>query len=171
MEVDDVALQSPTIAKMRLLFNNYELDTLVNEYVTPNERKEENDFLDAVMATTVMRQAMQFLQNKGKNVLVYCQHDILIIAINLGLISPDPKTHRDLVKTIWFTMYSRGQGRIGSSAFEHVFVTELKNGSVIGLHNWVYYNEAEKNGHIDYKGYIKKVDLGTVRIFFTKHTK
>lgn len=50
---------------MRLLFNNYEQDTLTNEHVTPNERKEENDFLDAVMATSVMRQAMLFLQNKG----------------------------------------------------------------------------------------------------------
>lgn len=141
MEVNEVAFESPTIAKMRLLFNNYELDTLVNEHVTPIERKEENDFLDAVMATTVMRQAMSFLQNKG-------------------LLTPDPKTHRDLMKTIWFTMYSRGQGRIGSSGFEHVFLTEVKNDTVIGLHNWVYFYEEEKAGHIDYKGYIKKIDLG-----------
>lgn len=66
MEVDPKVFDSPTIAKMRLLFNNYEQDTLVNEYVTPIERKEENDFVDAVMATSVMRQAMLFLQNKGE---------------------------------------------------------------------------------------------------------
>lgn len=67
MELDPKVFDSPTIAKMRLLFNNYEQDTLVNEFVTPIERKEENDFVDAVMATSVMRQAMLFLQNKGKS--------------------------------------------------------------------------------------------------------
>lgn len=97
--MDSKALESPTIVKMRLLFNNYEHDTHVNEHVTPNERKEENDFLDAVMATPVMRQAMLFLQQKG-------------------VVSPDPKTHRDLVKELWFTQYSRGQGKIGSSGPE-----------------------------------------------------
>lgn len=142
LRVDAKALDSPTIAKMRVLFNNYETDTLVNEHVTPNERKEENDFLDAVMATPVMRQAMQFLQQKG-------------------LVSPDPKTHRDLVKELWFTQYSRGQGKIGSSGFEHVFVHEVKDGTIIGFHNWVYISEEEQAGRLDYKGYMKEQDIGT----------
>ncbi|KAH8245137.1 hypothetical protein KR032_005329, partial [Drosophila birchii] len=142
LHVDSKALESPTIAKMRLLFNNYEHDTLVNEHVTPNERKEENDFLDAVMATPVMRQAMQFLQQKG-------------------LVSPDPKTHRDLVKELWFTQYSRGQGKIGSSGFEHVFVHEVKDGTIIGFHNWVYIGDEEQGGRFDYKGYMKEQDIGT----------
>lgn len=141
LQVDSKAYEPLTIAKMRDLFNNYELDTTTNEHVTPLERKEENDFLDAVMATNVMRQAMLFLQNKG-------------------IVSPDPKTHRDLVKTLWFTLYSRGQGKIGSSGFEHVFVNEVKNGTIIGLHNWVYFNEEEKAGRLDYKGYLNKLDLG-----------
>nr|AAL68194.1 GH10845p [Drosophila melanogaster] len=127
---------------MRLLFNNYEHDTHVNEHVTPNERKEENDFLDAVMATPVMRQAMLFLQQKG-------------------VVSPDPKTHRDLVKELWFTQYSRGQGKIGSSGFEHVFVYEVKDGTIIGFHNWVYIGDEEKDGRFDYKGYMKEQDIGT----------
>lgn len=76
MDVDNKAFESPTIAKMRLLFNNYETDTMVNEHVTPNERKEENDFLDAIMATSVMRQAMQFLQSKSKyNILEESYYD------------------------------------------------------------------------------------------------
>jgi poly(U)-specific endoribonuclease len=128
---------------MRLLFNNYEVDSSVNEYVTPNEHKEENDFLDEVMKTSVMRAAMQFLQEKNQ-------------------VTPDPKTHRDLVKTIWFNLYSRGQGKIGSSGFEHVFVTEIKNGTVIGMHNWLYFYEEEKAGKVDYKGYSRKLDLGNV---------
>ena len=66
LDVYAKVLDSATVAKMHVLFNNYEEDTLVNEHVTPMERKEENDFVDAVMATNVMRQAMLFLQNKGE---------------------------------------------------------------------------------------------------------
>lgn len=140
---------------MRELYNNYEIDTTVNEHVTPFERNEENDFLDAIMATSVMRHAMQFLQQKG-------------------IVSPDPRTHRDLVKTIWFNLYSRGQGKIGSSAFEHIFLSELKNGTIMGLHNWVYFYDQEKAGKVDYKGYIKKVDIGDkgllMKLRFTYNT-
>lgn len=80
--------------------------------------------------------------------------------------SPDPKTHRDLLKEIWFTQYSRGNGKIGSSGFEHVFVNEVKNDTLIGLHNWVYFYDEEKAGRLDYKGYINQLDMGTVRLFF-----
>nr|XP_013100634.1 unnamed protein product [Stomoxys calcitrans] len=142
LDVNSKVLESPTVAKMQVLFNNYEQDTLTNEHVTPNERKEENDFVDAVMATNVMRQAMLFLQNKG-------------------IVGPDPKTHRDMVKELWFTQYSRGSGKIGSSGFEHVFVNEVKNGTIIGLHNWLYFADEEKAGRLDYKGYLNQLDMGT----------
>lgn len=133
----------PTIEKFRALFNNYERDASVNEYITPIERKEENDFLDAILATSVMRHAMSFLQQKG-------------------VVGPDPAKQREELKTIWFNMYSRGGGKIGSSGFEHVFVSEIKNGTLSGLHNWLYYYDEEKAGRIDYKGYLKKLSLGTV---------
>ncbi|XP_065077283.1 endoribonuclease CG2145-like [Ochlerotatus camptorhynchus] len=148
----------PTIEKMRALFNNYEVDTMVNEYVTPMEKKEENDFVDALLATSVMRSAMLFLQKKG-------------------VVTADPKTHHELLKTIWFHLYSRGNGKIGSSGFEHVFLNEVSNGTMIGLHNWVYLYEQEKSGRLDYQGYIKKMDLGTkgeiakVRLTFDKLNK
>jgi poly(U)-specific endoribonuclease len=61
-------------------------------------------------------------------------------------------------------MYSRGGGRIGSSGFEHVFLTEIKKGQVSGLHNWIYFNDAEKKNEANYLGYMKKIDLGNVRI-------
>lgn len=148
----------PTIEKMRALFNNYEVDTMVNEYVTPMEKKEENDFVDALLATSVMRSAMLFLQKKG-------------------VVTADPKTHHELLKTIWFQLYSRGNGKIGSSGFEHVFLNEVSNGTMIGLHNWVYLYDQEKAGRLDYQGYIKKMDLGTkgeiakIRLTFDKLSK
>lgn len=63
---ETVLTATPTIIKMRQLFNNYEIDTTVNEYVSPLERQEETEFLDAVLATPVMKAAMRFLQEKGE---------------------------------------------------------------------------------------------------------
>lgn len=79
------------------------------------------------------------------------------------VVTADPQTHRELLKTIWFNLYSRGMGKISSSGFEHVFLSEVKNGTVMGLHNWIYMSEAEKAGDLNYKGWSKKIDLGNVR--------
>lgn len=93
-----------------------------------------------------------------------------VTSFNVGKVTPDPKTHRDLIKRIWFNMYSRGRGRIGSSAFEHVFLSETKNGTITGLHNWVYFHDEETAGRADYKGWLKKVELGKVVFtFFVNH--
>ncbi|XP_055920411.1 endoribonuclease CG2145-like [Eupeodes corollae] len=141
LQVSETVLRSPTIAKMLALFDNYEMDTSINEVVTSEELQEEDEFIEAVMATNVMRQTMSFLQKKG-------------------IVSSNPKDQRNLLKTIWFTLYSRGQRILGSSGFEHVFLNEINRGKIIGLHNWVYFNEEEKAGNLDYKGYLNKVDLG-----------
>lgn len=62
---DNILSEMPTVAKMRALFNNYEVDSSINEYVSPIEREEENDFLNEVLKTAVMKTAMKFLQDKG----------------------------------------------------------------------------------------------------------
>ncbi|XP_047024698.1 endoribonuclease CG2145-like [Helicoverpa zea] len=139
----------PTIQKFVPLLDNYERDTLVNEYVTPQERNEENAFMDAVMSTTVMRHLMTFLKNKG-------------------YVTPDPRQQRDFLKQLWFSLYSRGKGKISSSGFEHIFVSELKNGDVLGLHNWIYFAKEEAANRANYLGYLKYSELndkGTVMKF------
>lgn len=85
-----------------------------------------------------------------------------------GIVTADPATHKELLKTIWFGMYSRGQGKISSSGFEHVFMSEVKEGNVIGLHNYIYMAEEEKERDVDYKGWLKKIDLGNVSSSSTK---
>lgn len=142
---------------------------MTNEFVTPLEKQEENDFVDAIMTTSVMRHAMSFLQKKGST-RKCCRCCVTVPIMKklrksdfVGKVTPDPKTHRDLIKRIWFSLYSRGRGRIGSSAFEHVFLSENKNGSISGLHNWIYFHDEELAGRADYKGWLKKVELGRVR--------
>lgn len=66
LQLDESILDATeTLIKMRALFDNYEMDAAVNEHVSPIERKEENEFINAVLATSVMRTAMKFLQDKG----------------------------------------------------------------------------------------------------------
>lgn len=84
----------------------------------------------------------------------------------LGKIGKDPKEFKDLLRTIWFNMYSRGGGKIGSSAMEHIFLAEIKDGRVSGLHNWLYFFDEEKKRSANYLGYMKKLDLGNVCIDF-----
>lgn len=140
----------PTVQKLIPLLDNYERDSLVNEHVTPQERIEENNFMDAIMSTTVMRHLMTFLKNKG-------------------FVSPDPKQQRDFVKQLWFTLYSRGKGKLGSSGFEHIFVSELKNGGVSGLHNWVYFSREEAANRINYLGWLKYVEFNNKGVVLKFH--
>lgn len=91
----------------------------------------------------------------------------------IGFVTADPKTHLDLLRTIWFETYSRGQGKVGSSAFEHVFLNEIKNHTqVSGLHNWVWYyfkeSQTGQTHSIDYKGYMNSVLLGNVSTYCVK---
>lgn len=64
-------------------------------------------------------------------------------------------------------MYPRTGGNIGSSGFEHVFLNEMKYGSPIGLHNWIYYYHKENASgtvhDVDYKGFMRTQLLGDVK--------
>lgn len=86
-----------------------------------------------------------------------------------GVVTADPQTHREFLRTIWFGLYSRGMGKIGSSGFEHVFVSEVKNGTVMGLHNWIFLSQEEKAERLNYLGWLKKIDLGNVSFSAFSH--
>ena len=55
LNIDEKIWSVTTVEKMKAMYNNYEQDTAVNEYVSPIERKEEDEFVEAVLATPVMR--------------------------------------------------------------------------------------------------------------------
>lgn len=98
--------------------------------------------MDTIMSTAVIRHLMSFLKEKGKPKLLssiflfYLQKlKLLHIVIFVGYVTPDPKQQRDFLKQLWFNLYSRGKGKISSSGFEHVFVSEFRNDDVLGKLN------------------------------------
>lgn len=82
------------------------------------------------------------------------------------MVEADRTSQFDLLNKIWFDMYARAGGKVGSSGFEHVFLNEMKYGSPIGLHNWIYYyhkeNRTGSKHDVDYKGYMDNLVLGNV---------
>jgi len=126
LRVRSGAFQLPTISKMLPLFDNYVADVNIAETVTNETLIQQNEFIDEVFATPVMRRAQAFLEQKGL-----------------------PNGRADFVQK-WFDFYSRGTGALGSSGFEHVFLAETRSNSVLGGHGWLFFHDQEEAGLLDY---------------------
>jgi poly(U)-specific endoribonuclease len=137
--VDTRALRRPTYQAFINLLDNYIAETGMAENVTDTERREVWDFLKAIMQTA----PMQFCHK-------YCR------ANKPEEVPADADGFMKLLHSIWFDLYKRSRGgRADSSGFEHVFVGEVKDGSISGFHNWIQLYLEEKKGALDYRGYIK----------------
>lgn len=80
-----------------------------------------------------------------------------------GSVAADQKAHFELIKRSWFEFYPRNKNTTKtSSGFEHVFLSEIKKGKIIGLHNWIYFADAEKKGELNYKGWLSEIDFNGV---------
>lgn len=77
---------------------------------------------------------------------------------------------KDVLNQIWFTVYSRGNRKLGSSAFEHIFLGEVKKNEVSGMHNWLYFNHEEQNNRLNYLGYMKLLDFNGVNVILVTLT-
>ncbi|XP_013396722.1 poly(U)-specific endoribonuclease-C [Lingula anatina] len=135
----------PTYAKFIALLNNYIAQTGRTESVSSTEQRENEAFLDEVLKTTVMQEAWKFLQTKGYS-------------------SSSATGFKGQLRSIWFTAYSRAQGRQDTSGFEHVFVGEIKNNAVTGLHNWIQFYLQEKAGQLNYYGYFVQRQLEQIKL-------
>ncbi|NWI95588.1 ENDOU endoribonuclease, partial [Pitta sordida] len=123
------ALQ-PTYASFIRLLDNYQRATGREEEVTAEELREQENFLEQVMETELMRKLFAFLQEKS------------------GYSSQ--QEFREDLRGMWFGLYSRGDGEQDSSGFEHVFSGEVKKGKVSGFHNWIRFYLLEKQGIVNY---------------------
>lgn len=140
----------PTINKIKRLYDNYDVFVDNNEVVTAEERREEDDLLDAVINTNVMEYTRNFLVSKGA-------------------IGSDPHEFINVLKEIWFTLYPRRKGRLGSSGFEHIFLAEVKNREVSGFHNWIYFNDQELKNNVNYLGYMKILNFANKGAIIKNH--
>ena len=54
------------------------------------------------------------------------------------IVSGNMEEFKQTLRSLWFRFYNRGGTQNASSAFEHVFVGEIKlEGEVSGFHNWI----------------------------------
>nr|XP_054772090.1 uridylate-specific endoribonuclease-like [Lytechinus pictus] len=130
------ALYGQTITPFRALLNNYERSAGVPERNTITKQREISEFLEAIFSTDVIQTTYNLLHNKGH--------------------FASQAEFKDFLNATWFGLYSRSGGVLDSSAFEHTFVGEMKNGAVTGFHNWIQFCLQERAGNLNYYGYTRE---------------
>uniref|UniRef100_A0A8R1XUS2 Poly(U)-specific endoribonuclease n=1 Tax=Onchocerca volvulus TaxID=6282 RepID=A0A8R1XUS2_ONCVO len=155
--VDPTLLEKDTYKKWIALNNEYETQVDIPEKSNPKKKKAIDDFLDAILSTMIWKSFYQFLLKKGHPYAESLQ------------------TFRARIKQLWFVEYSRKQGLIDSSGFEHVFMGEYKNGEVSGMHSWLrfYLLERNESQEFDYRGFtIKRFNImAAVKFSWHNHIK
>uniref|UniRef100_A0A0N5A710 Endoribonuclease n=1 Tax=Parastrongyloides trichosuri TaxID=131310 RepID=A0A0N5A710_PARTI len=143
--VNSSVFQKPTYKAYINLMGNYFPEVGKPEKVTKEESQEVREFYKAVMETKTGNKLYNLLKSKGY------KHAV------------DKTTFRSWLLQLWFQLYSRAKGVHDSSGFEHIFMGELKNNEVTGLHNWIrlYYLESKASvENFDYMGFLtKRFDL------------
>ncbi|CAL8126904.1 unnamed protein product [Orchesella dallaii] len=138
MTVASAAYTRPTIQKLLALHDIYDANVNIGEAYSAAEEAKINDFLDAIFATPIMQRAQDFLASK-----------------NL----PNGRSN---FYELWFGLFSRGNGALGSCGLEHVLMAELRGtDNVLGFHNWVFYALEEAASRVNYRGWMETVDLGS----------
>lgn len=121
-----------TFASYSRLCNLYEPVQGINEDVTTEATNDVNLYLDDVMATSLIQEAVTRLQSAGH--------------------VTDAADFRAKLKRAFFELYSR-TSTTDSSGFEHCFCGEFKSSTQVnGFHNWVTFYEQEKQGRLNYFG-------------------
>ncbi|XP_027336313.1 poly(U)-specific endoribonuclease-B-like isoform X2 [Abrus precatorius] len=134
--VSDDVFRKPTFARFLSLLDNYNPHQGCKEVVTSEERQEQASFIEEISRTAPIKYLHKYLASKG-------------------IASESYQDFKRMMTSLWFDLYGRGGTSGSSSAFEHVFVGELKqSGEVSGFHNWLQFYLEEEKGRVDYQGYI-----------------
>ncbi|RCV34765.1 hypothetical protein SETIT_7G185200v2 [Setaria italica] len=136
---DDV-LRKPTYSRFCALLDNYNPHQGYKEVVTQQDKHEEVAFIEEIARTAPIKYLHRYLVQKGA-------------------VSQDYEDFKRMLASLWFDLYGRGGTSCCSSAFEHVFVGEIKGrgqgeSEVAGFHNWIQFYLEEAKGNVDYQGYI-----------------
>ncbi|CAG8633016.1 21732_t:CDS:2 [Cetraspora pellucida] len=130
--VDRKVNQIPTYRAFYALLDNYIPQTGIPEVVDDQELKENTRFLRACLQTGPLLYAFKYLQAKG--------------AVKGNLTDFEEELNK-----IWFEMYRRQGHEEDSSAFEHVFLGEVRNREAKAFHNWITFYFYEKAGKITFE--------------------
>ncbi|THU44980.1 hypothetical protein C4D60_Mb02t13070 [Musa balbisiana] len=125
---DDI-LRRPTYSRFCSLLDNYNPDQRCKEVVTSEEKQEQTAFIEEISRTAPVKYLYHYLVSKE-------------------IISDNYENFKRMMCGLWFDLYGRGGVSDSSSAFEHVFVGEIKRRKVKEF----YLEEAK--GTVDYQGYI-----------------
>ncbi|XP_020094822.1 poly(U)-specific endoribonuclease-B-like isoform X2 [Ananas comosus] len=136
--LDEDILRRPTYSRFCSLLDNYNPNEGVKEVITSEEKHEQEAFIEEISRTAPMKYLHKYLVAKR-------------------VVPHDFEEFKNLMKSLWFHLYGRGGGSSCSSAFEHVFVGEIKGRGeheVSGFHNWIQFYLEEAKGTVNYQGYI-----------------
>uniref|UniRef100_A0A453CJH0 EndoU domain-containing protein n=1 Tax=Aegilops tauschii subsp. strangulata TaxID=200361 RepID=A0A453CJH0_AEGTS len=119
---DDV-LTKPTYSRFCALLDNYNPHQGYKEVVTQQDKHEEAAFIEEIARTAPIKYLHRYLVLKG-------------------VASQDYDDFKAMLTSLWFNLYGRCGNSSCSSAFEHVFVGEIKEQrqgetEVSGFHNWI----------------------------------
>ncbi|XP_077235180.1 uncharacterized protein LOC143877179 isoform X2 [Tasmannia lanceolata] len=136
--MSDNLFKRPTYSRFSSLLDNYNPNEGSKEVVTSQERQEQAAFIEEISRTAPIKYLYKYLLLKG-------------------IIPEHYEGFKRILTGLWFDLYNRGGTSGSSSAFEHVFVGEIKQRGeheVSGFHNWIQFYLEEAKGKVDYQGYI-----------------
>lgn len=136
--LNEDVFRRPTFSRFCSLLDNYNPHEGYKEVITSEERQEEAAFIEEISRTAPIKYLFKYLSAKG-------------------IVSENYQDFKRTMTNLWFDLYGRGGTSSCSSAFEHVFVGEIKNRGeqeVSGFHNWLQFYLEEAKGRVDYQGYI-----------------
>ncbi|TXG51265.1 hypothetical protein EZV62_023789 [Acer yangbiense] len=113
--------RKPTYSRFCSLLDNYNPNSGSKEVVTSEEKQEQVAFIEEISRTAPIKYLHQYLSSKG-------------------IVSGNNQDFKRMMTSLWFDLYGRGGTAGSSSAFEHVFVGEIKQHGeqeISGFHNWL----------------------------------
>ncbi|XP_002517514.2 uridylate-specific endoribonuclease B isoform X2 [Ricinus communis] len=136
--LNEEIFRKPTFSRFCSLLDNYNPNEGCKEVITSEERQEQAAFIEEISRTAPIKYLHKYLASRA-------------------IVSDNYQDFKRTLTSLWFDLYGRGGTSGSSSAFEHVFVGEIKKRGeqeVSGFHNWLQFYLEEAKGTVDYQGYI-----------------
>ncbi len=141
-KINEARLFEPTYAALIALFDNYVAECRLPENYTKQEKEEIELFLNLILETQPLKIAYDYISQN--------------LEYPMSL-----KKFKEELRTIWFALFTHywaDEIIPFCSGFEHIFVgeakfiSENKDGSLLGYHNWIKFYLDESTGKIDFHG-------------------